>query len=179
MRNWLVFNSNETILYAIHQHSEKRIDIHCKVTFGFKYIYKLKATHPLSLYKVDTLALKAQSESTSGMSGGKAFQSGTSFFCLSYSWWCLMFYCEEELTFCPSWWQPALYLSCTACSGKHPSVCPAGFASLNPGACHSHLMCSGVCWWHNVQPAVVPSRPSEYIPGCKDHTLKLHIQREV
>ena len=24
-------------LYAIHQHSEKRIDIHCKVTFGFKY----------------------------------------------------------------------------------------------------------------------------------------------
>ena len=25
-------------LYAIHQHSEKRIDIHCKVTFGFKYI---------------------------------------------------------------------------------------------------------------------------------------------
>ena len=25
------------ILYAIHQHSEKRIDIHYKVTFGFKY----------------------------------------------------------------------------------------------------------------------------------------------
>ena len=24
-------------LYAIHQHSESRIDIHCKVTFGFKY----------------------------------------------------------------------------------------------------------------------------------------------
>ena len=24
-------------LYAIHQHSEKRIDIHCQVTFGFKY----------------------------------------------------------------------------------------------------------------------------------------------
>ena len=23
-------------LYAIHRHSEKRIDIHCKVTFGFK-----------------------------------------------------------------------------------------------------------------------------------------------
>ena len=28
--NWLVFNRNETFLYAIHQHSEKRIDIHCK-----------------------------------------------------------------------------------------------------------------------------------------------------
>ena len=26
-------------LYAIHQHSEKSIDIHCKVSFGFKYIY--------------------------------------------------------------------------------------------------------------------------------------------
>ena len=26
------------VLNAIHQHSEKRIDIHCKVTFGFKYI---------------------------------------------------------------------------------------------------------------------------------------------
>ena len=25
-------------LHAIHQPSEKRIDIHCKVTFGFKYI---------------------------------------------------------------------------------------------------------------------------------------------
>ena len=25
-------------LYAINQHSETRIDIHCKVTFGFKYI---------------------------------------------------------------------------------------------------------------------------------------------
>ena len=25
-------------LYASHQHSEKRIDIHCKVTFDFKYI---------------------------------------------------------------------------------------------------------------------------------------------
>ena len=25
-------------LYAIHQHSEKGIDIHCKVTFGLKYI---------------------------------------------------------------------------------------------------------------------------------------------
>ena len=24
-------------VYAIYQHSEKRIDIHCKVTFGFKY----------------------------------------------------------------------------------------------------------------------------------------------
>ena len=30
-------------LYAIHQHSEKRIDTHFKVTFGFKYI--IKATH--------------------------------------------------------------------------------------------------------------------------------------
>ena len=27
-------------LYAVHQHSEKRIDIHFKVTFGFKYILK-------------------------------------------------------------------------------------------------------------------------------------------
>ena len=27
-------------LYAIHQHSEKRINIHCKVTSGFKYISK-------------------------------------------------------------------------------------------------------------------------------------------
>ena len=27
----------EQFLYAIHQHSEKRIAIHCKVTFGFKY----------------------------------------------------------------------------------------------------------------------------------------------
>ena len=26
------------LFYAIHQHSEKRIDIHCTVTFGFKYI---------------------------------------------------------------------------------------------------------------------------------------------
>ena len=25
-------------LYAIHQHPEKRIDIHCKVTFGFSRI---------------------------------------------------------------------------------------------------------------------------------------------
>ena len=25
-------------LYAVHQLSEKRTDIHCKVTFGFKYI---------------------------------------------------------------------------------------------------------------------------------------------
>ena len=25
-------------LYAIHQHSEKRIDIHSKVTFGFQYM---------------------------------------------------------------------------------------------------------------------------------------------
>ena len=24
-------------LYAIHQHSEKRLDIHCKLTFVFKY----------------------------------------------------------------------------------------------------------------------------------------------
>ena len=30
-------------LYAIHQHSEKHIDIHCKVTFGFKYICFLSA----------------------------------------------------------------------------------------------------------------------------------------
>ena len=27
------------MLYAIHQHSEKRRDIHCKVTFGFKYMF--------------------------------------------------------------------------------------------------------------------------------------------
>ena len=27
-------------VYAIHQHSKKRIDIHCKVTFGFKYMFK-------------------------------------------------------------------------------------------------------------------------------------------
>ena len=38
VRNWLVFYRNETILYAIHQHSEKRIDTYCKVVFGFKYI---------------------------------------------------------------------------------------------------------------------------------------------
>ena len=38
VRNWLVFNRNETILYAIHQHSEKHIDMDCKVTLGFKYI---------------------------------------------------------------------------------------------------------------------------------------------
>ena len=25
-------------LYAIHQHSEKHFDSHCKVTFGLKYI---------------------------------------------------------------------------------------------------------------------------------------------
>ena len=31
-------NGLKQFLYAIHQHSEKRIDIHCKVTFGFKYI---------------------------------------------------------------------------------------------------------------------------------------------
>ena len=30
-------------LYAIHQHSEKCIDIHCKVTFGFKYMYYIRA----------------------------------------------------------------------------------------------------------------------------------------
>ena len=43
VRNWLIFNRNETISYAIHQHPEKRIDINCKhgkVTFGFKYIWR-------------------------------------------------------------------------------------------------------------------------------------------
>ena len=86
--------------------------------------------------------------SSPGLSVGKT----TSFFCLSFSWWSGMFDYGpslfsflEELTFCPSWWKPALYLSCTACRGEHPSVCPAGFASLSPGACHSHLMWSGVC----------------------------------
>ena len=34
----LVINRNETILYVIHKHSEKRFDIHWKVAFGFKYI---------------------------------------------------------------------------------------------------------------------------------------------
>ena len=55
---------------------------------------------------------------------------------LPYSWWSGMFYCDpslEELTFCRSWWQPALYLSCTAYRDKNPSVCLAGFVSLSPG----------------------------------------------
>ena len=34
VRNW----GMKPFLYAIHQHSEKRIDIHCKVTFGLKNI---------------------------------------------------------------------------------------------------------------------------------------------
>ena len=42
VRNWLVFNRNETILYAIHQQAEKHIDINCKVTFGFKYRTRMK-----------------------------------------------------------------------------------------------------------------------------------------
>ena len=32
----LSFIGMKQFLYAIHQHSEKRTDIHCKVTFGFK-----------------------------------------------------------------------------------------------------------------------------------------------
>ena len=32
-------NRNETILYAIHQHTEKHIYIHCKVAFDFKYMF--------------------------------------------------------------------------------------------------------------------------------------------
>ena len=35
--DWTVIGMKQ-FLYAIHQHSEKRIDIHSKVTFGFKYV---------------------------------------------------------------------------------------------------------------------------------------------
>ena len=35
-------------LYAINQHSEKRIHIHCKVTFDFKYILN---KYPMTKYK--------------------------------------------------------------------------------------------------------------------------------
>ena len=35
--DWSVIGMKQ-FLYAIHQHSEKRIDIHGKITFGFKYI---------------------------------------------------------------------------------------------------------------------------------------------
>ena len=31
------FIGMKQFLYATHQHSERGIDIHCKVTFGFKY----------------------------------------------------------------------------------------------------------------------------------------------
>ena len=36
--NWSLVGMKQ-FLYAIHGHSEKRIDIHYKVTFGFKYIW--------------------------------------------------------------------------------------------------------------------------------------------
>ena len=35
----IVLIEMKQFLYAIHQHSEKRVDIHCKVTFGFKYTF--------------------------------------------------------------------------------------------------------------------------------------------
>ena len=41
MRNCLVFNRNNFYMPSTnlsHQHSVERIDIHCKLTFGFKYI---------------------------------------------------------------------------------------------------------------------------------------------
>ena len=39
-------------LYANHRHSEKRIYIHCKVTFGFKYISQNDLTKARRLYTV-------------------------------------------------------------------------------------------------------------------------------
>ena len=36
--NWSLIGM-KPFSYAIHQHSEKRIDIHCKVTFGFKHSF--------------------------------------------------------------------------------------------------------------------------------------------
>ena len=35
--DWSLIGMKYSFLYSIHQHTEKRIDIHCKVTFGFKY----------------------------------------------------------------------------------------------------------------------------------------------
>ena len=36
--DWSLIGKKQS-LYAIHQHSERRIDIHCKVTFGFMHMY--------------------------------------------------------------------------------------------------------------------------------------------
>ena len=51
-------------LYAIHQHSEKRIDIHCKVTFGFMYI-NLRIdgyiTYETDLYSLQNIVLENKS----------------------------------------------------------------------------------------------------------------------
>ena len=38
-------------LYAIRQHSEKRINIHCKVTFGLKYSLIVSVSHLLDRIK--------------------------------------------------------------------------------------------------------------------------------
>ena len=35
--DWYLIGMKQ-VLYSIHQHSEKRIAIHCKVTFGFQFI---------------------------------------------------------------------------------------------------------------------------------------------
>ena len=119
---------------------------------------------------------------TSGISSGKAFQSRTvhgkkDIFLVSvlqlmvwnvlhvlWSFFVLLLGGTNLLSLLMA----TSYLSCTACRGEHPSICPVGTTSLNTGACHSHLICSGVCWCNSMQTIVVPSRPSEYFPGCKD-----------
>ena len=42
--DWSLIGINQ-FLYFAHQHSEKHIDIDCKVTFGFKYSYKCLFFH--------------------------------------------------------------------------------------------------------------------------------------
>ena len=105
-------------------------------------------------YMDDTRALKAQSESSSCMSGVSRTVLGKKDIFLL----CLTANGLESVPCLPFWrnwpsvlWQPVLCQLCKACRGGHSSFCLAGIASSNHEACHLHLICFGVCWWHSVQ----------------------------
>ena len=114
--------------------------------------------------------------SSPGLSLGRR----TSFFYLSYSRWCGI--CSlssflEKFASCLSWWQPVFYQLSTAWRGGHPSVCLTGIASSSHGACHLHLICYGVYWWHGVQLDAVLSQASGSFGVCGSHTVLVYSTR--
>ena len=123
-------------------------------------------------YKVDTLDLKAQSESSSCMPGGMAFLFRT---VLGKKDICFMSVLQ------PIIWNPFIdfFLEkfvfcklCIACRGGYPSACLVVIASSSSGACHWRLTYFDVCWWQRAL-----RRASEYFFGYEDPILYLRLMR--